>query len=175
MKIIALLGLFLVTTASAEILVSGEVRSGAGYSYGHPALPSLVFASPEYRQMAILPPSPVFIVPPPLLMRSPGMMPAYPPLAPYAGGYSPQHPANRDGSAYSMQRAHAFSQNLYRKDAGPYFWSGSIGFGWGVYDNLYAPVGAVGFNQPPRPSNRDNTTYNLERAHRFGMDSYRKP
>lgn len=29
-------------------------------------------------------------------------------------------------------------------------------------------------NYPGRPSNRDNTTYNLERAHRFSMDEYRE-
>ena len=40
----------------------------------------------------------------------------------------------------------------------------------------YPPVNnRPGFNQPSHPSNRDNTTYNLERAHRFSMDAYRKP
>jgi hypothetical protein len=40
----------------------------------------------------------------------------------------------------------------------------------------YPPAASAGgFNQPARPSNRDLNTYNLERAHRFSMDAYRRP
>lgn len=130
--------------------------------------------------MAILPPSPVFIAQPPLLWRAPSAMPAYPPPVMGGGFNVPIRPSNRDVTTYNLQRAHGFSQELYYKDTylrfgatntSPYMYNyyGSLGL-------AYPPaVVGGGFNQPVRPSNRDVTTYHLERAHRFSMDAYKKP
>ena len=172
----------LIAPASGEILLlpdGGVASVDPEYAYAHPTLPSLVFASPALRQMAILPPSPVFVTPPPLLMRSGAApFPLYPPSV-YGGGLNvPVRPSNRDLTTYNLQRAHAFGQQLYYRE-------NALGFGgfapvFGAYGYgglmpLYPPASAAGFNQPARPSNRDINTYNLERAHRFSTDSYRQP
>lgn len=160
--------------AGAEILIlesGGVVAVESSYAFAHPSLRSVVFLSPESRQMAILPPAPVYVAPPPLLWRAPSPFPAYPPASPKGKLNTPAGPSSRDNTTYNLQRAHAFSQELFYRDtylglgaSSPlYFWSGGT-------MPAYPPVSASG-----RPSNRDNTTYNLERAHRFSMDAYKKP
>jgi hypothetical protein len=156
------------------------------YAYAHPSFRSLVFASPESRQMAILPPAPVFVAPPPLLWRAAASpFPVYPPAAYANGPNSPLRPSNRDINTYNLQRAHAFSQQFYDRNTvlglggvSPIY-GGYGGYGGYLYGGLmpaYPPAaGTGGFNQPARPSNRDLNTYNLERAHRFSMDAYRRP
>lgn len=170
--------------AGAEILLleDGAVSMDAGSAYVHPTLRSVVFISPEARQMAILPPSPIFVQPPPLLMRAPSPFPVYPPAGAVTGVNSSARPSNRDVTTYHLQRAHSFGQGLYNRDT--YL---SLGFGtlnngiqlgttpfayWGGTVMPAYPPPAPGST---RPSNRDNTTYNLERAHRFSMDAYKKP
>lgn len=168
--------------ARAEILFldGGKVVSAdAGYAYQHPSLRSVVFVTPEARQMAILPPAPVFIAPPPLLWRAPTAMPVYPPPMPYVGGinYS-SRPSNRDLNTYNMQRAHAFSQELFYRDTYLSLGHSNPALIWYSYGGLgpaYPPPQPAGFNQPARPSNRDNAAYHMERAHRFSMDLYKKP
>ncbi len=168
----AVLGTLGTGHAEAEIVffAGGRVATvDAEYAYIHPAFRSVVFNSPEARQMAILPPAPIFLAPPPLIWRAPSPFPAYPPAM--AGGFNrTQRPSNRDVTTYHLQRAHSFSQELYYRD-------GFLNFGnLTLYPWLtgtmpaYPPAAAGG-----RPSNRDNTTYNLERAHRFSMDAYKKP
>lgn len=179
MRKLALLASLIASLANAEIIVPPDASGNLLYSYEHPALRSLVFVSPEARQMAILPPSPVFIAPPPLLLHAPTTMPAYPPVIATPGGINMSaHPSNRDAVTYSLQRAHGFSQNQYRSDdsSGAYLYLGTQtpAYGWLSYGSNYPPAMTPGFNQPARPSNRDNATYNLERAHRFSMDGYRQ-
>jgi hypothetical protein len=163
----------------AEIVLDATAE-GPVY-YAHPLLHSLVFVSPEKRAQAILPPAPVFVAPPPLIYRAPASPVLYPPAR--APGFNQgASPSNRDASAYSIARAHAFSQDLYRKNGVPPF----SGWGWiaypgtGVYsypypyygwNTLYPPL-APGLNHP---SNRDNASYLIERAHRFSQDAYRRP
>lgn len=179
-----------IPAAKAEIvfLEGGQVSSAeAVYAYQHPSLPSVVFVSPETRQMAILPPSPVFIQPPPLLWRAPSALAIYPPASPAVGFNMSTRPSNRDAATYNLQRAHGFSQDLYNRNTyvsigtglvvNPYGY-GVYGYGYGAYAPAYPypPVtGSGGFNQPARPSNRDNAAYSLDRAHGFSMDRYRKP
>jgi hypothetical protein len=166
--------------ASAELLISdSSMEPQTDYQFGHPMLHFLVFSSPETRGQAILPPAPVFVAPPPLIWRASGIMPPYPPASP-TGFNQPGSPSNRDIAGYSLARAHAMGQNLYdrRNNAWaplvspnpsalawptPYAWS------WGT--TPYPPV-APG---QTHPSNRDNASYLLERAHRFSQDAYRKP
>ena len=175
MKSAAFLASLITSIASAEIVLPvGGGQGEASFAYEHPSLRSLVFISPESRQMAILPPSPVFLMTPPLLMRVPATIPAYPPVTGYPGFNVSSHPSNRDTTTYNLQRAHNFSQDVYREGVSPYG-DQAYGYGWLGYGSNYPPAAAPGFNQPARPSNRDNTTYNLERAHRFSMDTYRKP
>lgn len=169
-------GLALTTAASAEIVLMGDGGVASveqGYAYAHPALRSVVFISPESRQMAILPPAPVFIQPPPLLWRAPSPFPVYPPASVATAPNMSTRPSNRDVTTYHLQRAHGFGQELFYRDTylslgiGPLtssYWSGGV-------MPAYPPA-AAGSN---RPSNRDNTTYNLERAHRYSMDAYKKP
>ncbi|MDO8932785.1 MAG: hypothetical protein Q7U97_10355 [Rhodocyclaceae bacterium] len=168
-------GVLSATAASAEILFmeGGNVASvEAGYAFAHPSLRSVVFITPEARQMAILPPAPVFIQPPPLLWRVPSPFPQYPPAGTAAALNASSRPSNRDVTTYHLQRAHGFSQELFYRDtylnlgtpAYPTYWNNSL-------MPAYPPP-APGSS---RPSNRDNTTYNLERAHRFSMDAYKKP
>ena len=163
-----------VAPAAAEILVmaDGGAASESGYAFAHPNLRSVVFISSEARQMAILPPMPVFVPPPPLLWRAPSPFPIYPPARLVLAPNSSARPSNRDISTYHLQRAHGFGQELFYRDS-----LLSLGIGtpnpylyWSAMP-AYAPV-APGSS---RPSNRDNTTYNLERAHRFSMDAYKKP
>lgn len=162
--------------AGAEIvfLKDGSVVTvESAYAYAHPSFRSVVFNSPESRQVAILPPAPVFVAPPPLIWRAPSPFPAYPPAA-AAGFNSPARPSNRDVTTYNLQRAHGFSQELYYRDAyrdGRLSLGGLTLYPWlGSTMPAYAPV-----TGGSHPSNRDNTTYNLERAHRFSMDVYKKP
>lgn len=155
----------------AELLIDGRPVT-ADY-YGHPVLRSLAFISPEMRAKAILPPAPVFVAPPPLIWRAPGVMPMYPPATP-PGFNRPGSPANRDVAAYNLARAHAFSQNLYRQDGNASLWYGATrqtDWLWLGTPALYPPL-APGLNHP---SNRDNASHLLERAHRFSRDAYRKP
>lgn len=173
--LLACLAKLLLPVAHAEIIVPAGTSSEVFYTYEHPALRSLVFVSPETRQMAILPPAPYFLASPPLLMRAPTAMPPYPPVPMLPGVNLPARPSNSDNTNYNLQRAHAFSQNLHRENASVYFGAPAAYYGWSAYGPVYTPTQAPGFNQPARPSNRDNTTYNLERAHRFSADGYRKP
>ncbi|WIM04923.1 MAG: hypothetical protein OHM77_09450 [Candidatus Nitricoxidivorans perseverans] len=171
--------------AGAEILFleGGRVASAEpDNAYRHPSLRSVVFVSPEARQMAILPPAPVFVPPPPLLWRVPTPFIVPPPGSAAIGINASTRPSNRDVASYNLQRAHNFSRNLYDKDTylnyfgassplSPYWYSY-----YGAFGPAYPPAaGNGGFNQPARPSNRDITTYHLDRAHRFGMDAYKKP
>lgn len=179
--IAAMAGVLAAAPASAEILFvegGGVASLEASYAYAHPALRSVVFVSPETRQMAILPPAPVFVQPPPLIWRAQSAFPAYPPANPSPSFNTPARPSNRDVTTYHLQRAHGFSQELFYR--GTYLNLGALAplyFPWtGSVMPAYPPVaGSGGFNQPARPSNRDNTTYHLERAHRFSMDAYKKP
>lgn len=155
----------------AEMLIDG--RPVAADFYGHPILRSLVFVSPEMRAKAILPPAPVFVAPAPLIWRAPGVIPVYPP-ATSPGFNRPGSPANRDVAAYSLARAHAFSQNLYRQDGNVSLWYGPVrqdDWPWLGAPMLYPPL-APGLNHP---SNRDNASYLIDRAHRFSQDAYRRP
>ena len=164
----------------AEIVVlegNKTVAADSAYVYAHPSLRSLVFASTEAREMAILPPAPYFLSAPPLLLRAPAPYAAYPPVIYQSGVNATARPSNRDLTTYNMGRAHAFSQELYypgtaiELNAGPVYYASPISI-----MPYYPPaIKTGGFNQTARPSNRDNTTYNLERAHRFSMDAYKKP
>lgn len=173
--ILSAIGALSAAPTSAEILLmadGGAASVEAGYAFAHPNLRSVVFISSEARQMAILPPAPVFVQPPPLLWRAPSPFPLYPPASVVVGPNTSSRPSNRDVTTYHLQRAHGFSQELFYRDgvlslgtANPLsYWSGTV-------MPVYPPV-APGSR---RPSNRDNTTYNLERAHRFSMDGYKKP
>ncbi|MEI7614158.1 MAG: hypothetical protein WCK63_14760 [Betaproteobacteria bacterium] len=172
--------LFISIPLQAEIiLLDGDkaVSVDSSYAYVHPRMRSFVFSSPQYRDMAILPPAPYFMGVPPLLMRAPGPLIAYPPVVYQSGINNPVRPSNRDITTYNLARAHAFSQGYYSPGAyanyavSPFLYASP----YSVMP-YYAPANqSGGFNQPARPSNRDNTTYNLERAHRFSMDAYRRP
>ena len=187
MKIAAscVVALLMAAPAEAEILFleGGRVAyAEADHAYRLPSLRSVVFASPETRQLAILPPAPVFVQPPPLLWRVPT-----PSIAPHpSSGAVPgvnvsRRPSNRDAVSYNLQRAHNFSQDLYDKDTYLSLGANSpVSLYWYSYYGAFGPAyppttGNGGVNQPIRPSNRDVTTYHLERAHRFSMDSYNKP
>ncbi|MEW6163671.1 MAG: hypothetical protein AB1642_01270 [Pseudomonadota bacterium] len=177
MRSLVLVATLCASLARAEIILPAGAQEYALYAYEHPALRSLVFASPESRQMAILPPVPIFLSPPPLLLRAPGLMPAYPPVSSLPGINSPARPGNRDNINYILQRAHAFSQKLYRDENAYSYYLGTPDYssGWSAFGPVYPPAAVPGFNQPARPSNRDNTTYNLERAHRFSTGGYKQP
>lgn len=155
----------------AELLIVDQ--SVVAEYHGHPVLRSLVFVSPEARARAILPPAPVYVAPAPLIWRAPGTVPMYPPAAP-PGFNRPGAPSNRDVAAYNLARAHAFSQNLYRQDGNASLWYGPTrqdDWFWLGAPTLYPPL-APGLNHP---SNRDNASYLIERAHRFSQDAYRRP
>jgi hypothetical protein len=169
--------------AGAEIvfLDGGKVASAdSEYAYQHPSLRSVVFVSPETRQLAILPPSPIFLAPPPLLWRSPTAMPVFPPAAITNSLYSAARPTNQDMTNYHLQRAHAFSQEAYYRDNTTLNLVGSsvplygYGYGYSSFGPAYPPPMVPGFNQPARPSNQSMNAYNLERAHRYSMDAYKK-
>lgn len=189
LRAVGLMAAFVAAPVQAEIvfLEGGQVASAEpAYAYQHPSLRSVVFVSPEARQLAILPPAPVFVQPPPLLWRAPSsVFPIYPPASVPVGINASNRPSNRDVATYHLQRAHTFSQDLYNKNTYinlgsnltiyPYGYGNYYGYG-ATYSYPYPPVvGTGGFNQPIRPSNRDNAAYNLERAHNFSMDRYRKP
>lgn len=170
------------SVANAEIvfLEGGKVAlAEPEYAYQHPTLRSVVFVTPESRQMAILPPPVTFVPHPMLIWRGSTAMPVYPPPA-VASFNQPARPTNQDVTNYTLQRAHGFSQEMYNKDNRiggtlsntPYYYGYSYGYnGLGV---PYPPPAPASFNQPARPSNRDMNNYNLERAHRFSMDLYKK-
>lgn len=167
-------------SANAELLISdNSVEPQADFQFGHPMLHFLVFSSAETRGQAILPPAPVFVAPPPLIWRAPSFMPPYPPATP-TGFNQPGAPSNRDIATYSLARAHAMGQNLYDRRNNAWIaptgaapsvlsWPPPYSWSWGV--NPYPPV-APG---QTHPSNRDNASYLIDRAHRFSQDAYRKP
>ncbi len=160
--------------AQAELIVADKSVPAQEFAYEHPFLRFLVFSSPEARGQAILPPAPTFVAPPPLIWRAPGTMPPYPPATPLGFNQSGT-PSNRDLTSYSLARAHAMGQGLYRRDDawslyyGPTTWIGTPLYGWGV--QAYPPV-APGASHP---SNRDNASYLVERARRCRRGAYRKP
>ncbi len=174
--------LFFSVAAQAEIVLLDDGRAfsvGSSYQHAHPRLSSLVFVSSHARDFALWPSVSYFVPGAPLLLG--GALPqiTYPPAIYRSGIHPTASPSNRDNVSYSLARAHAFSQDGYDKDS--YLRASSPGYNtWlnaanGFY-YPYAPVNAAGgFNQPVRPSNRDNTSYNLDRAHRFSMDAYKKP
>ena len=173
-------GLALPAAAEIVFLDGGSVAStDAEYAFQHPSLRSVVFVSPETRQMAILPPAPVFLAQPPLLWRSPTAMPLYPPAGILNGLNTTVRPSNSDMANYNLQRAHAFSQESYYRNN--YLNLGGVGvplygygYGYGSLGPAYPPPMTPGFNQPARPSNQSMNIYHLERAHRFSMDAYKK-
>lgn len=164
------LGILMVAAslANAEIVLPEE----GDFTYSHPSFRSLVFVSPTSLHLSINPPPPYFVAPPPLLMRAPTPMPLYAPaMAPSFN--QPARPSNRDNANYLLQKAHGFSQNLYREESpvltltpeSTWLWLGAT---------HYPPAQPAGFNQPARPGNRDNAGYLMDRAHRFSMDAYKQ-
>ena len=110
------MGLLVAFPAVAEIvfLEGGRVVSVESvYVYEHPSLNSIVFSSPQAREMAILPPSPYFVNYPPLLLRASPPYAAYPPVVYQSGINATARPSNRDVTTYNIGRAHAFSQEYY--------------------------------------------------------------
>lgn len=170
----SVLGSLATFPATAEIvfLENGQAVSiDSAYIHVHPSMRSVVFASQQARAMAILPPVPYFINSPPLLLRAPAPYASYPPVVYQSGINAPVRPSNRDVATYNIERAHSFSQGLYYPENAPRLFA--LPYGVMPY---YPPVsGSGGFNQPIRPSNRDNASYSIERAHRFSMDTYKKP
>lgn len=174
--------LFFSVAAQAEIVLLDDGRAfsvDSSYQHAHPRLSSLVFVSPQARDFTLWPSVSYFVPGAPLLLGVAPPQIAYPPAI-YRGGIHPTaSPSNRDNVSYSLARAHAFSQDAYSKDS--YLRASSPDYSVRPYAASgfyypYAPVNATGgFNQPARPSNRDNTSYNLDRAHRFSMDAYKKP
>lgn len=162
--------------ARAELIVGDMSVPPQEFVYEHPFLRFLVFSSPETRGQAILLPAPVFVAPPPLIWRAPGSMPPYPPATPLAFNRSGT-PSNRDLVSYSLARAHAMGQGVYRHNDG---WSLYYGptTSW-LASPLYGGWALSPYPTPApgtsHPSNRDNASYLLERAHRFSQDAYRKP
>lgn len=172
-------GLAMPAAAEIVFLDGGMVASAdAEYAYQHPSLRSVVFVSPETRRMAILSPAPVFLAQPPLLWRSPTVMPMFPPAAIANALNTGARATNQDMTNYNLQRAHAFSQELYyRNNALSLVGTGVPLYGYGYgYGSLgaYPPPMTPGFNQPARPSNQSMNIYHLERAHRYSMDAYKK-
>lgn len=168
---------FASATAEIVLLDGGKAVSvAAEYVYAHPAMRSVVFSSPQVRDMAILPPAPYFLTPAPLLLRVPSPFVAYPPVANPSGFNTPSRPSNRDVTTYNIGRAHAFGQGYYSSgsDSDPGSAPVLYALPYGALPYYPPVIGTGGFNQPVRPSNRDNTTYNLERARRFSADAYKK-
>ena len=169
-------GTLFATTAAAEILFieGGSVASvEPRYAFAHPSLRSVVFITPEARQMAILPPAPVFVQPPPLLWRAPSPFPASPPASMIGAPNASARPSNRDVATYHLQRAHGFSQELYYRDT--YLSLGTPTYPLSYWSSSLMPAYPPVAPGSSRPSNRDNNAYNLERAHRYSMDAYKKP
>lgn len=170
-------GMFSVAPAVAEILFleGGNVASAElDRAYAHPSLRSIVFVSPEARQMALLPPSPVFVQPPPLLWRA-SPFPIYPPASAIGPLNSSTRPSNRNMTTYHLQRAHGFSQELFYRDTYLNFQIGAPTYPLAYWNYGLMPAYPPNAPGSSRPSNRDNTTYHLERAHRFSMDAYKRP
>lgn len=177
--LVCALGLLATFSATAEIVLieGGAVEST--YVYAHPSLQSIVFFSPQTRDMAIFPPSPYFVNYPPLLLRAPSPYAVdYPPVVYQSGINATARLSNRDVTSYNIGRAHAFSQEYYYPEtyssypgSAPVLYTGP----YGVMPYYPPTTGTGGFNQPVRPSNRDNTSYSIERAHRFSMDAYKSP
>ena len=176
---------FLPVTASAEIILLDDGRAisvnslNSPYPAPNPQAASLAFAPPQARDTVLSPTGIYFFSGAPTLVGGFAPYIAYPPVIYRSGIHPTANPSNRDNVSYSLTRAHAFSQDLYDKDtdnrAAPR-WSGNWPYASGMSYYPYAPVNATGgFNQPMRPSNRDNTTYSLDRAHRFSRDDYKKP
>jgi hypothetical protein len=164
----------------------------------HPDMGSVVFSSPETQQTAIQPAEPVFVHPPPsdsnaLVSTQPtqnwwGAPPAY-----YYNNDrvdSSPYPSNRDVATYHGQRAHNFSQDLYKHDKAPYwYYYGAFGLTYPAnYPPYYfypgypvpyypppRPMNSGEFNQSSQPSNQDINIYNLNRAHQFSADRYKAP
>jgi len=165
-------GLFACASAQAELVILDQSVAPQFDGYVHPALRSLVFLSHESRGQAILPAAPTFIAPPPLMYRAPGpVMPLYP-LATLPGFNRSGAPTNLDMAGYSIARAHAMSQDLYRREGSPVYVGANPWFM--PYAWPYAPYPPVPAGRS-HPSNRDNNIYLLDRAHRFSQDAYRKP
>lgn len=163
-------------SARAELILLDKTTAPQEFVHEHPFLRFLVFATPEARGQAILPPAPVFVPPPPLLWRAPVAMPPYPPATPLAFNRSGA-PSNRDLAIYQLGRAHAMGQNLYRAPTGAFLYD-PVTLWWAPAPS---PYGWAFSSYPPpapgstHPSNRDNASYLIERAHRFSQDAYRKP
>lgn len=163
---------FCASLAQGEILFvdeSGHVLPSP-YLYAHPLLPSVVFVDREaYRQAAPVQEGGVQHGPDALRH-------GYGPFVPTPGVSTmnqPDRASNRDMNTYSLSRAHMFSQRLWDKpkDASATHYYPYYPAGW----MLYPPVPATsGVNVPSHPSNRDNNTYNLNRAHSFSMDLYKR-
>ncbi|MCX7898312.1 MAG: hypothetical protein N2441_10630 [Rhodocyclaceae bacterium] len=174
---------YLAWPARAELIVVDTSAPPAEIYYAHPTVRSLVFVSPEMRAQAILPPSPVFVAPPPLIWRAPGTTPLSPPGAILLGVNRAWVPGNRDLAAWNIARAHAFSQDLYRRQDGAAATTlagGSPAVGWLWVGSAPTALWLASPYPPPapqasHPSNRDNATYLIERAHRFSQDAYRRP
>lgn len=177
------------TAGWAEILVADQgvgVPPAAGdmYRYQHPSLRSLVFSSPESRGQAILPPSPYFVPPPTLIWRAPGSAPIYPYVVQPPGYNRPGNLSAAELARYNLARAQAMRQGLYKKNT---LWLGYSGmyypnaymwpapYAWGWVAPPYAPLTPPAATGQSHPSNRDNASYLIDRAHRFSTDAYRKP
>ena len=80
-----------------------------------------------------------------------------------------------DGTTYHLQRAHGFGQELFYRGAGLNLHIGSPSYPFSYWNYNLMPAYPPAAPGSTRPSNRDNTTYNLERAHRFSMDAYKRP
>jgi hypothetical protein len=98
-------------------------------------------------------------------------MPLYPP-ATLPGFNRSGAPTNLDMAGYSIARAHAMSQDLYRREGSPVYVGANPWFM--PYAWPYAPYPPVPAGRS-HPNNRDNNIYLLDRAHRFSQDAYRKP
>lgn len=166
----------------------------------HPELGSIVFSSPEVQQTAIQPAEPVFVHPPTsksevLISTQPapnywwGAPPTYYGRNDEVNNASP-YPSNRDVVTYNTQQAHNFSQDLYRhnRDSSYWYYHGAFGLTYPAnyppyyfypgYPVPYYPPPRPNnneFNQSSQPSNRDITTYHLNRAHQFSADRYKAP
>jgi len=175
--------------AWAEIIVvdtSRAPQTEVQYGFQHPAMQSLFFVSPQSRRIAMLPANEHHVEMADPLWRAPGLLPAYAPPRQEQGIGVSLLPTNRDNATYTLDRAHAFSANLHDRDRETALFVGGqpmILHAGGLltpyagayrYGVAYPPPQPAGFNQPARPSNRDNATYTLERAHRFSQDAYRK-
>jgi hypothetical protein len=115
---------------------------------------------------------------------------------------TPSHPSNQEVVNHNLQRAHTFSQDLFDRNSyanrdnreqgttTPFpYWYGYYGAFGLTYPGSYYPgyyypgytayppprSNSSEFNQSSQPSNRDITTYNINRAHQFSSDNYRTP